>query len=71
MKKKEVPIIFDSHSKVSIETVNRGNPCYYRDKQYYLVYEASSFTLIARNKDLTGVFSVKRTEVDYVKTKKG
>lgn len=65
----EFPIFNNEPSKVTIETVNRGKECWYKDKKHYLVYEADNFKLISKNKDLSKVFSVPVNQVSYVREK--
>ncbi len=51
---------------VRIETINRGKTCFYKNEQYFIVYETIDFKLISKNKDLSKSFSVKPKEVTYV-----
>jgi hypothetical protein len=65
----EFPIFNNEPAKVTIETVNRGKECWYKDKKHYLVYESEMFKLISKNKDLSKVFSVPVNQVNYVRQK--
>jgi hypothetical protein len=67
--KNEFPIFNNDPAKITIETINRGKECWYKDKRHYLVYEADNFKLISKNKDLSKVFSVPVNQVSYVRKK--
>jgi len=65
-KDENLPIRSFEKTDVRIETINRGKTCFYKNKQYYIVYETNDFKLISNNEDLTKSFSVKPKEVKYV-----
>jgi hypothetical protein len=42
---------------------NRGKPCEYNDKKYFIVYEAENFVLISKKKNLKKAFKVNPTDI--------
>tara|TARA_R110002153_G_scaffold242766_1_gene398014 strand:+ start:737 stop:952 length:216 start_codon:yes stop_codon:yes gene_type:complete len=70
MKEKDkIPIKNMRTSIVTIETVNRGKECWYKNKKHFLCYETNDFKLISKRKDLKEVFCVKINQVSYVRKK--
>lgn len=68
MNKDKMPHVFITDiSKPTIETINKGKPCYFKGEIHYIVYETLDFKLISKNKDLSKVFSVNPKDFSYVK----
>ena len=64
MKKK--PIIQSAESNVlTWQNINKGKPIYFKKIKHWIVYEFEDMMLIAKNEDLTGVFSVSRRQITY------
>jgi hypothetical protein len=63
----DIPIISSEKKSPKIETINRGNPCFYKDNEHFIVYETNDFKLISKYPDLSNAFSVKPKDVNYVK----
>jgi hypothetical protein len=42
---------------------NKGKPIYYRDEKHFIVYEMNDSMLISKNKDLSKIFCVKKTQL--------
>lgn len=67
---KDKPIRNSESTQPTIETINRGKECWYKDEKHYLVYEADNFKIISKNQDLSKAFSVPVNSVNYVRAKK-
>ena len=67
---KNKPIRNSESIQPTIETINRGKECWYKDKKHYLVYESDNFKIISKNQDLSKAFSVPVNSINYVRAKK-
>lgn len=65
-----IPIINSNNPRITIEIVNQGKECWYKNEKHYLVYESDDFKLISKSKKLNKAFAVSPNLVKYVKRKK-
>jgi hypothetical protein len=49
--------------KITANTINKGNPIYYKKMLHYIVYEFGDNILISANKDLSKAFCLKKSKV--------
>ena len=64
--KQKKPIIKSAESSVlTWQNINKGKPIYFNKIKHWIVYEFDDMMLIAKNEDLTGVFSVSRKQITY------
>jgi hypothetical protein len=49
--------------KITANTINKGNPIYYKKLLHYIVYEFGDNILISANKDLSKAFCLKKSKV--------
>jgi hypothetical protein len=62
----DIPLISTERKSPTIETINRGKSCFYKNEKHFILYEAKDFKLISKKSNLTKAFCVNSKLVKYV-----